>query len=39
MRGSTATFRCIINPPYVKEYIKIVGWTQGTKEIVAGMLK
>ena len=36
MRGSTATFRCIINPPYVKQYIKIVGWTQGTKEIVAG---
>ncbi|OPL20938.1 hypothetical protein AM593_07185, partial [Mytilus galloprovincialis] len=36
MKGSTATFRCVINPSYVKEYIKVVGWTQGTKPIVPG---
>lgn len=36
MKGSTATFTCVINPSYVKEYIKVVGWTQGTKPIVPG---
>ncbi|OWF38939.1 Down syndrome cell adhesion molecule [Mizuhopecten yessoensis] len=34
MRGSTAVFRCSINPYFVKDYVKIVGWVQGTNPIV-----
>ncbi|KAK3107290.1 hypothetical protein FSP39_011199 [Pinctada imbricata] len=36
MRGGTAVFKCIINPHYVKQYLKVVSWTQGTKPIYAG---
>ncbi|KAJ8316349.1 hypothetical protein KUTeg_006363 [Tegillarca granosa] len=31
--SGTAIFRCVINPVFAKEYIKVVRWTQGTKRI------
>ncbi|XP_055866242.1 cell adhesion molecule DSCAM-like isoform X4 [Biomphalaria glabrata] len=33
MRGSTAVLRCVINPPYVTEYVKVIGWTRGDMEL------
>lgn len=36
VRGSTAVFKCIMNPYYVKDYIHVVGWSKGTKPIQAG---
>lgn len=36
VRGSTAVFKCIINPYFVKDYIHVVGWSKGTKAIQTG---
>lgn len=36
MRGSTAVLRCVINPPYVTEYVKVIGWTRGDMELRSG---
>ncbi|XP_062570430.1 cell adhesion molecule DSCAM-like isoform X2 [Saccostrea cucullata] len=36
VRGSTAVFKCNINPFFVKDYIHVVGWSKGTKSIQAG---
>ena len=38
VRGSTAVFKCSINPYFVKDYIHVVGWSKGTKSILAGAL-
>ncbi|CAL1548258.1 unnamed protein product, partial [Lymnaea stagnalis] len=33
MRGSTAVLRCVINPHYVTEYVKVIGWARGDMEL------
>ena len=36
MRGGTAVFSCEVNPQYVRDYVKVTGWTKGDKEIQPG---
>lgn len=36
MRGSTAVFRCAINPLYVTDYVKVIGWTRGDRKLYSG---
>ncbi|XP_059143240.1 cell adhesion molecule DSCAM-like [Physella acuta] len=33
MRGSTAVLRCTINPTYVTDYVKVIAWTRGDREL------
>ncbi|CAE1158841.1 DSCAM [Acanthosepion pharaonis] len=33
MRGGTAVLKCLINPHFVNEYIKVTEWTQGSVSI------
>ncbi|XP_074653669.1 cell adhesion molecule Dscam1-like [Tubulanus polymorphus] len=35
-RGNTAVFKCIINPYFVREYISVTAWTQGSSRITPG---
>lgn len=36
MRGSAAVFECKVNPVFVKDYVRVVGWSIGSKDIVPG---
>lgn len=36
MRGSTAVLRCTINPNYVTDYVKVIAWTRGDRELYSG---
>ncbi|GFO29921.1 Down syndrome cell adhesion molecule [Plakobranchus ocellatus] len=33
MRGGTAVLRCVINPPYVTDYVKVIGWKRSDREL------
>ena len=37
MRGGTAVFSCEVNPQYVRDYVKVTGWTQEPVEIEPGL--
>ena len=38
MRGGTAVLRCVINPPYVTDYVKVIGWKRAGHDLHSSKL-